>query len=192
MTDDDLAYVIDWELNKEAFARHIQDLILKMNSSGKVIPLPVEGIPGRAFLAQLSLLLSQVSCAGCSARCCRSNPCGDQEVPLMPGEYRKLSARYGAGPFKRGKECHVIPMPCSFLKEEYHRDWGFHGRCSIYADRPLVCVIFPFQWGGRIDTEIALSVSSDCSEGRRIAEAVYMASWELRRAFKVAEEKETR
>lgn len=74
---------------------------------------------------------SDERCLECDASCCRGFP----SVPLSPEEYARLE-RLGASRLMytlNGRHFLVIEQGCEFLDGN---------RCSIYADRPLVCRLF--------------------------------------------------
>ena len=169
-TFDELKYVIDWDLDEGPFRRLIQDLLHQTKRLGKVVPLPIRPAPGLGR-ELLILLVSGVRCEGCNAACCRI-PDKDPEISVLPPEYEQLSAKYGPQHFIKSSDGYALPMPCPFLKGN---------RCSIYADRPLVCLFYPFQPGAHDEAHVLFAVSSSCPEGRRIAREVYFTSWQLRR-----------
>lgn len=166
--------VINWELPQEAFRHEIRSIIREAHKSGKVIGLPLEATPGQPFLDAMTLLLAQVNCDNCDAPCCRSNPQGIQ-TGILPPEYKRLSEKYGKENFiVKGDEAY-LPMPCPFLKAN---------RCTIYRDRPLVCVLYPFQPGAfNGEDKPVIALASSCPEGRRIALRVFMTSWRIRQQF---------
>jgi Fe-S-cluster containining protein len=173
-----LKFFIDWELEKDAFQSLVRDMIKNCVDHGKVISLPFIIVRGQSFLDQLGLLLSQVDCRGCNNRCCRTGE--DGIVSLTPQEGRIFLERYGQSIFTTSEEGLAIPYPCRFL--EGHK-------CSIYPERPLVCTLYPFQPGGfegEERRENVIAISAQCPEGKRIARAVYMTTWRLRKQFKRA------
>jgi Fe-S-cluster containining protein len=174
-----LKTVIDWELEKKEFQESIRDMIKECMDKGKVLALPIELLPGTSFITQMALLLGQIDCTNCANKCCLSGE--NNIIDIMPKEYPILAEKFGARHFSTdGKGNHGIQFPCSFLQDH---------KCSIYGDRPLVCVLFPFQPGGyggddgQINT---IAVASSCPEARRITRQVYMMSWRIRRQFKRA------
>jgi len=168
---------IDWELEKDAFQCLVRDMIKNCVDHGKVITLPITIIHGQSFIEQLGMLLSQVDCKDCN-KCCLTGV--NNFVDLTPQEARIFSVRYGASILSSHEDSVSIPYPCCFLKDH---------KCSIYPERPLVCAMYPFQSGGFSGEEMkqyTLAVASDCPEGRRIARAIFMTTWRLRRQFKRA------
>lgn len=169
MMSEELVSTIDWALSEEAFRTQIQRMIAAAMAGGKVLALPVS-----PSVETMMLLLSQVHCDHCDAACCTSTPGG--LLPLTPSEFKFLAERYGAHGMVPAEFGGAIRMPCRFLHKH---------RCSIYADRPLVCIAFPLQPGGAFGTSMGerregLSLASSCPEGRRIAKAVYMVAWSMR------------
>jgi Fe-S-cluster containining protein len=174
MMNEALAHTIDWNLDQTGFRNQIREVIHRAEKNGKVLPLPIEIIPGRAFLSQMAMILSRVNCDICDANCCKTNPY-NKPIEILSPEFERLSEKYGSQNFhlKEGKS--IIPTPCPFLKGR---------RCSIYPDRPLVCVIYPIQFGA-IDGEgkPIIALASDCPEAKRIARSIYMTTWRLRRMY---------
>lgn len=173
---DQLVSMINWELGQSAFRHEIRELIRRCQKQGKVIPLPFVMFKGQPSIDLVTLLLSQVNCDDCEAPCCKANPEG-KLTQLLPPEYERLSSKYDRKHFVIKDDSHFLPMPCPFLKND---------RCRIYPDRPIVCVIYPFQPGATNGAgEEVLAVASSCPEGRRIARAAYMASWRIRTQFRL-------
>lgn len=173
---DQLVRVINWELGQRAFRHEIRRLIQQCQKKGKVIPLPFAMYKGQPSIDLVTLLLSQVNCYDCDAPCCKANP-EDKLTQLLPPEYERLSSKYDRGHFVIKDDSQFLPMPCPFLK---------NNRCRIYPDRPIVCVIYPFQPGATNGAgQEVLAVASSCPEGRRIARAVYMTSWRIRTQFRL-------
>lgn len=176
---------LDWSLSESEFRNSIMVLIAKHLEQGKVIPLPVAG-----DMDTLQLMLAAIHCNNCSAQCCKAGK--DDIVSLTRKEFDYLVGKYGSDGMVDAKEC-GIKMPCRFL---------FSGdSCSIYADRPLVCMFYPMQPGGKINSQEVLAVASSCPQARAYALQVYMRLWEankkvnfigLDEAQKMADEMEER
>lgn len=171
---DYMRYVIDWTLDQETFKQQVRDLVHRARKEGKVIALPFRVFPGQPILDLMTSLLTQVNCVRCDAPCCKSNPNGEP-LSLLPPEYTRLAEKYGREHFIRHGDMDILKMPCPFLK---------HNRCTIYCDRPLVCVMYPFQPGATDGAgNMMVAFSANCPEGRRIARAAYMMSWRIRQQF---------
>ena len=169
-----MQYVIDWTLDREAFKKQVRDLIYQARKGGNVLALPFQVYPGHPFFDLLVSLLSHVECEGCDAPCCKSNP-EDLPLRLLPPEFDKLASKYGEKNFIPDGDSGILPMPCPFLK---------HNRCTIYPDRPLVCVLYPFQPGATDGANnMMMALASSCPEARRITRAVYLMSWRIRQQF---------
>ena len=98
-----------------------------------------------------------------------------EPIHLLPPEYRRLAEKYGEQHFVRKGDRADLPMPCPFLKSNH---------CTIYPDRPLVCVLYPFQPGATNGSgDMMLALASGCPEGRRIAKVVHMMAWRIRQQF---------
>lgn len=183
VTDESMKWVIDWWLPKEEVQHRVDDMIQQAKESGKVLCLSVQARSGQVFHDLLALLLAQVHCGACDAPCCRQNP-GDEPSYLMPPEYRRLSKKYGSEHFLVDKEGAFLPMPCPFLE---------NNRCTIYEDRPLVCVLYPFQPGAFDDGgNKMIALAANCPEARRITRQVYMSSWWIRHQFGLLDEATTK
>lgn len=167
--------VIDWQLDQDSFRRQVIEIIAAAKNNGKVITLPIVLQPGQAMIDHLTLLLAQVNCAGCNALCCRENP-GDEPLSLLPSEYEKLTREYSLDALDKIEDgTYGLPMPCPFLESNL---------CKIYRDRPLVCVLYPFQTGGADAAgNPLLAISSSCPESQRIAANVFMWAWRIRKHF---------
>ncbi|GAI93966.1 unnamed protein product [marine sediment metagenome] len=170
---DYMQYVIDWTLDQKAFKQQVRDLIYQARKGGKVLALPFQVYPGQSFFDLLVALLSHLNCESCDALCCKSNPEGP--LRLLPPEFKKLASKYGENHFIPDGDSGILPMPCPFLK---------HNRCIIYPDRPLVCVIYPFQPGANDGAgNQMMALASSCPDARRITKAAYMMSWRIRQQF---------
>lgn len=177
-----MKFAVDWTLDQAAFRDLVRGYIREAEKSGKVLALPMAVYPGQSFLDLLTVLLAEVNCAGCSAPCCRSNPDGSP-LPLPEPEYARLAARYGAQYFRRQGGRPVMDMPCPFLRGTASPP--FQDLCRIYADRPLACVIYPFQIGAEDGAgRPQLALASTCPDARRIARQVYMTGWRIRRQYR--------
>jgi len=173
-TQESMKYLIDWQLNREAFRHQVRDMIHKAQKNGKVIALPMETSSGMTFLNLMTLILAQVNCDGCDALCCKNYP-QNEPIGLLPPEHKCLAEKYGNHHFIIKGEEAFLPLPCPFLK---------NNRCTIYRERPLVCVLYPFQPGATDgDGRRLLALGSSCPEARRITKQVYMMSWRIRQQF---------
>lgn len=176
MSKDKLLYLFNWQLNQEAFRHEVRKLINRAEKEGKVLALPIKISPGQQMLDMMTLLLSQVNCDGCDARCCKIKTY-NKPIEVLPPEYERLAEKYGSQHFKKKGEVVELHMPCPFLK---------NNRCSIYRDRPLVCVLYPYQFGANdVAGNMVLAMSSSCPEARRITRNIYMWSWRLRHQFQL-------
>jgi len=180
---DSLKWVIDWWLPKEQFCRLVDELIERATASGKVLALPMQIHAGQVYRDYLTLLLAQVHCGACDAPCCRENP-DSEPTTILPSEYRRLAKKYGEENLVMGKKLAFIPMPCPFLK---------NNRCTIYEDRPLTCVFYPFQHGAFDDNgKSMMALASACPEARRITRQVYMAAWWIGHQSRLIDKSEIR
>lgn len=176
--EDSLEYVIDWELDQVQFRAQIRKMVNQAMNSGKVLPLPLFPGDGDAAIELLTTILAQVNCDRCAAPCCKSNPHGE-DLTLLPIEFQNLKAKYGDEHLRAQGEEYFIKMPCGFLRSD--------NLCSIYRDRPLSCILYPFQPGGTDGSgRMAIALASSCPEGRRLTKAIYMMSWRIRQAYSAA------
>jgi len=170
-----LKFEIDWTLGQVPFRVQIRKMIKLARDKGKVLTLPLFPDNGNAAIGFITLILSQVNCDRCDSPCCKSNPQGD-DLCLVPSEYDNLKAEYGDKYLRANGEGYFIKMPCGFL--------GSGNLCTIYPDRPLACVFYPFQPGGSEgDGREAIALASSCSEARRVTKTIYMTSWRIRQAY---------
>ena len=165
---------IRWDADRPTFERGLKKFIKLARNEGKVIPLPVP-----LALETLVMPLAQVNCDGCDALCCKGGTQGGA-VQLAPGEHKALVEKYGDQGFITAPPHGGILQPCRFLK----------GRlCTIYAERPMGCMLFPMQPHGGVATSRhatpmeALSVASSCPEGRRIAKAIYKSMYLIKQKY---------
>jgi Fe-S-cluster containining protein len=170
MGNDVRIWEIVWELPRREFLVDIREKIERATEEKLVLPLPVTILPGGLFESVMSLLLPQVNCSGCNAPCCRRNISG-LPFAIHLEECEALSKKYGADKFTIVGGYAHLPMPCPFLESN---------QCSIYEDRPLVCIMYPFQPGASAPSGVdLLALESSCPEARRITMKVYMAYWEI-------------
>jgi len=171
---DQMVAMVDWRLYRVAFESQVDKIIQEAKAKGKVIPLPIS-----PSLETLIMLLSQVNCSNCDAICCREGMPGN-EAALAPGELKALAKEYGDKGFTGTPPGGGINLTCRFLQGK---------QCRIHDHRPLSCMVFPMQGSGEVASDFgapkrnALAVASLCPEGRRIAKAVYMTTWELKQKY---------
>lgn len=175
--EDSLRTEVDWEIPQEDFQEQIRRMIATCREQKKVIVLPVLIQTGPAFMYQLAMLISQVNCEKCEAPCCKIdfNP-NQVGIALFEADCDTLN-RLNQGCHIEGEGTNAhLPLPCPLLK---------HNRCHIYPDRPFICIMYPWQPGGSVTEHRvpAMSIASECPEGRRIAKQVYMMAWRLRQRF---------
>jgi Fe-S-cluster containining protein len=184
----ELIYTLDWTLSHQAFLKLVRTLIHQAEKKHKVLALPMEIEKGQFFIDQLTVLLAQIDCHGCDAHCCRSNPEG-KLTQLVPSEYERLSKKYGKENFVLKNGQAFIPMPCPFLRNRVSSN--NQGYCSIYPDRPMICVLYPFQFGGTgVKGEVVLSLASSCPPACKLARNIYMSAWQIRHQFRRLGDKE--
>jgi Fe-S-cluster containining protein len=181
MSNEPMKFVVDWSLPQAEFRDLIRGYIQQCEKSGKVLVLPMAICPGQPFLDLLTIMLSEVNCTGCAAPCCRRNP-DDSPITLPEPEYARLAAQYGAQHFRHQGAVPLMDMPCPFLRTAAAPP--FQDLCRIYPDRPLACVLFPFQTGANDDAgHPMIALASSCPEARRITRQVYMTGWRIRRQY---------
>lgn len=158
-----------WDVGQKEFRESVKKMIAGARKDGKVIALPVE-----PHLDTMLLILSQVSCDGCDAVCCKISP-PDGIVGIAPSEYEVLLKRCDGKGMHKTEIGAAIEMPCRFLEK---------GRCTVYEDRPLTCISFPVQPGATYSSGgkmiEALAVSSYCPAARKAAVQVYMMMWRIK------------
>jgi len=169
--------VIDWELTPQLFEEQLDLMIEQASFFGKVLPLPIP--ISNANTSQLILgLLSRVDCSGCDSACCKA---GSEEIAMLPEEYEDLKAKYPEVMKDIILEKDHVSVPCPLLKD---------GRCQVYPDRPMVCLVFPIQFGAVIggpsgtDLENAFALSSLCPAAKRLTREIYLYRYQMRRRLK--------
>ncbi len=171
-------FIINWELNEHEFSEQLFKLTKQCQDTGSIIPLPIPQPTGDIFLILSSFILSQVSCHGCDARCCKSNPPTEDPTFFTSKEYRRimdLHPEYGviSRKFRAVREIgYECDMPCPLL---------LNNRCGAYEVRPFVCFFYPIQFGGSANSVAVMSLSSYCPESARIAIKIYELTWESRK-----------
>jgi len=175
VVQDSLKFEIDWTLDQVQFRAQIRKMIKLARASGKVLTLPLFPESGDGAIELITIITSQVRCEGCDALCCKSNPHGSN-LSLLSSEYQRLKEKHGDAHLQATGEEYWIKMPCGFLQGD---------RCTIYPDRPLGCILYPFNPGGSEgeNGRMAISLESRCPEARRITRDIYMASWRIRQSF---------
>ena len=149
------------------FNKNIDEAIFSAVKEKATIPLPVD-----VSIDTIVLVLSQVDCSKCDGICCRATPSADSDsIALHPSEYECLNS---------SPEVHKthIKFPCPFQKGSM---------CTIYTYRPLVCVMYPIQPGGKRGHDSTMSnkilaLDSKCPESQRIARNIYLSLWHFYRA----------
>lgn len=176
---EELKWEIDWWLPKSEFVRLIDEMIKRAVAEGKILALPLQIYSGQVYHDYMTLLLAQVHCGACDAPCCKKNS-NNEPTALLAPEYRRLVKKYGASYFVIIKGQAFLPMPCPFLKND---------KCTIYEDRPLICVCYPFQPGATDSGGNGMmALASSCPEARRITRRIYMSAWWIRHQFRLLEE----
>lgn len=168
---------IDWELGQVDFESQIRVMIRECERKSKVITLPVFMLPGAHFLGDLAMLLAQVKCSGCEAKCCKkASGAEDKEGIGITQTDEDLLIKMSLGKHVKGSgDTTHLEYPCPLL---------LNNLCTVYPNRPTVCILFPFQTGGFTgEGQRMLAVSSDCPEARRIAKEVYLKAWEVRKTL---------
>lgn len=167
---DILRTVLDWQAPEEEFKKQVNQMISDGRKFLKVITLPVT--PQSDPIPQLAMLLSMVNCEGCQIECCKQSPTLKyQSVHLTRADCERLNRlELGNHIIGDGINSH-LPLPCPFLKKH---------RCTIYNDRPLTCIMYPFQPGGKVRETPALAVSPTCPEARRIAKRIFNMTYLLK------------
>ena len=133
-------------------------MITLCSEKGKTIPVPVA-----LDLAAIMLFQSGVRCGSCNL-CCREV----KEADLLKDELRALQSKYGTGGFTDTG----LKFPCRFLDGA--------GKCTIYTERPVVCMIYPIQPSAASSAGALMAVDSQCPQAREIALKLYMIAWDFR------------
>jgi len=177
---EDFSFEINWDVEKHQMRSQVHEFIKGSRKHGKSITLPVSSQIETVFM-----MLSRVNCKGCNAACCKIGPSNKSYVGLAPSEYKRL-VKLGAKNLIQDEIGGRLPLPCQFLN---------NNRCSIYGDRPLTCLLFPYQPRGlgasdHNSKEVELlSVASYCPEAVKIARSLYMFIWRIKqKVFSIGKE----
>ena len=169
-----MQFEMNLKLPEAEFRKQIDNLINNARKAETVLPLPchIDGAP----MEIAALILSQIDCSDCDARCCRSPKYAEFGIPFLSTEYLALVDRIGVEKLakidiKLIGNSRYMPTPCPFLHKK---------TCSIYDIRPVVCVLYPFD-PSAVDGQGDIMVSLDplCPEARRIAKRAYSMLWKL-------------
>lgn len=167
-----ITWVIDWWVPLDEFTANVEHLIKRAIVEDSVLCLPISVVPGKTWLDLMTLVVSSVDCNACDALCCGKNP-HDIPFDLPPIEYKRLSRKYGTRYFYLIEgDRYALRMPCLFLSDK---------GCSIYKDRPAMCVLYPLQTGATDKEGKTLCLSAACPEACRITRQVYITAWWIRR-----------
>ena len=154
--NDEMKFQINWEVTREQFYQQIADMIEQFRKNGKVIPLPLPD-----DIAAGTVLLAALNCDHCHL-CCTSII----DANLMQTEIRDLQVKYGKDGFTKDG----LTFPCRFISPT---------GCSIYEERPMVCMTFPLQGSASSNLGKVLAVDSACPQAREIALRIYIFAWDL-------------
>jgi len=169
-----MQFEVDTGLEEPEFRKQIENMINDARKNESVLPLPIT--IGDNVMEITALVLGQINCEKCDARCCRSSAIAKFGIPFLDSEYRTLVELIGEEKLakigvKLIGDSRYFPTPCPFLKKN---------TCSIYDIRPVVCVNFPFDSPAEDDNGRKLiSLDPLCPEARRIAKRTYLTLWKL-------------
>jgi Fe-S-cluster containining protein len=153
---------IDWNLSRRDFTENLKKLFSDLKKLKAAIPLPVT-----FDIGPVTCLLAGVDCKGCPGFCCTRV---GHKVLLSDQEARKFNTK---NPHDN-HETNMLPLPCKYFKK---------GQCSIYADRPAACRLYPIQAGGTgagtTGQNIIIGLDSLCPVSSRLALRVYLATYDL-------------
>jgi Fe-S-cluster containining protein len=158
---------LDWHVSRREFAENVKRLFEELRSHKAAFPLPVPASTGTA-----ACLLAGIDCKGCPGLCCTRS---SKHVSLFPSEAVRLGVK--GTPDSQGQI--PLPLPCQFLRK---------GQCSVYAERPAHCRLYPVQTGGSgqgtAGQEVIVGLDSYCPEALRLGLRVYMTSYDLAHGLK--------
>jgi Fe-S-cluster containining protein len=158
---------IDWQVSRREFAQNIKKLFEDLRQHRANYPLPVAANAGAA-----ASLLAGIDCRDCPGLCCNRKV---NHVSLLPSEAVKLGVTSAPG----GTGQNLLALPCKFLKK---------GQCSVYADRPARCRLYPVQVGGSTGgtsgAGVFVGLDSYCPESMRLGLRVYLAAYDLAQGLK--------
>ena len=180
--------LINWNAPLSDFISQVDDMIGECIKNGRVIPLPIHQLSGHGMVEQIAMFNASVNCEGCNAICCRQDK-QNPTVSLIDKEYWLLEHIFGKEKLdslgiKAGQSLDTenfstgswdMPLPCPFYKPNGHK-------CSIYEHRPSTCIMYPVQFGAKINNAVAMAVCSSCPEARRLARKIYVSYYKISRA----------
>lgn len=169
--DEKISTVINWDLPFKEFKASIQAMIKTCLERNKILALPLPIIPGKTFISQVGIILSQINCNGCKAHCCRESI--NKVIAITRTDYEELKIAGSAGCVRKDEDGDLyLPVPCPLLQKSL---------CTVYPNRPMICVLYPFQSGGTDENgRDIISLDSRCPEARRITKDAYLAIWKIR------------
>jgi Fe-S-cluster containining protein len=171
-------FEINYELPEAEFHRHIDNFIqnTRKTESALILPVHIQENSMEVF----ALILGQLNCTNCDARCCRTTTYAEFGIPFLKTEYQTLVERIGDERLatievKTISNSKYFPVPCPFLRKK---------QCTIYDIRPIACVQYPINPPGEDSSgEQLFSLDPMCPEARRIVKSTYLALYKLVKKF---------
>ncbi|MFC1988499.1 YkgJ family cysteine cluster protein [Chloroflexota bacterium] len=169
-----MKFKFDMELGETEFRKQVENIINDARKNESALPLPIHVKDN--FMEIAALVLGQINCEKCDARCCRSSTFAEFGIPFLSKEYENLVERVSEEKLvkigvKLVGNSRYIPTPCPFLKKN---------TCLIYDIRPVVCVNYPLDSAAEDNQgEKVMSLNPLCPEARRIARRTYLTFWKL-------------
>jgi Fe-S-cluster containining protein len=169
-----MKFEITLGLQEAEFRRQIEIAINNARKTETVFPLPLH--TETSGIEIMALVLSQINCNNCDARCCKTSQFAEFGIPLLDTEYQTLVERVGKEKLEKINMKLIggnryMPTPCPFL----HKN-----QCSIYDIRPFVCIVYPLdQSGVDISGEKMVGLDPFCPEARRIIKRAYLTFWKI-------------
>jgi Fe-S-cluster containining protein len=176
-----LEFKIDFTLPEADFRKQIDEVIHASTKAEVLLPLPCH--VDEESMEFAALILTQLDCTSCDARCCRTTKLAKFGIPFWETEYELLAKRIGAQklaaiPVRSIGKNKYMPTPCPFLRKN---------SCSVHDIRPWVCIYYPIDPSGAdVDGHKLLTVDPQCPEARRIAKRTYLMLWRLFNKMKEA------
>lgn len=165
---------INLNVPEAEFRKQVDDIINNARKNETTLPFPCH--LGEKGIEIMALILSQIDCTGCDARCCKTMKIAEFGIPFLKTELEVLAKRVGEEKLakmgvKSTEKNAYLPIPCPLLVKN---------TCSIYDIRPFICIEFPIiQTGEDNFGEKVIGLAGSCPEARRITKRIYLNLWKL-------------
>jgi Fe-S-cluster containining protein len=155
---------LDLKLKRADFERTIDQMIADCQRDGLALTIPVKMGTEMNAIAVVASYLPYFHCDRCDAKCCKFGK--NNYIALTQQDYLRLMViDYDKHVQFRGNEM-ILPYPCPYL---------VNNQCSIYANRPSVCITYPMQ----PTNEGYVAIQPDCPQAPAVVKAIYVNIWQI-------------